>query len=54
MSKEEFLKLKILIENYYLFCVFDGHGDDGEYVSKACKDFMPIFFKNYIDSKKSV
>jgi serine/threonine protein phosphatase PrpC len=28
-------------ENSYIFSVFDGHEEDGDYVSKACKEVLP-------------
>ena len=34
--------------------VFDGHGDDGEYISKACKDLIPNLFLNNLNSTKDV
>ena len=46
----------IILNNHrvIIICVFDEHGDDGEYVSKACKDFLQVYFRNYIVSKKNI
>ena len=35
-------------------CVFDGHGDDGEYVSKACKDYIPVIFQKNFEKDRNV
>ena len=50
------IKITILLNNYrvIIICVFDEHRDDGEYVSKACVDFLLVYFRNYIVSKKNV
>ena len=37
-----------------MFAVYDGHGEDGEYVSLACKDAIPIYFQKSFKLEISV
>lgn len=53
-NQDAYQTLEGFLETGHIFAVFDGHGDDGEYVSAACRQYMHQILGNYLSKNVDV